>query len=88
MAEKCWIKISTKTASLAKLYPFGKVLWTDFITIDPLAGLKNGIAGVNIYLLFTGNGTTDSLLLLLSVCSAFALAYLFLPVRLLFRRKH
>lgn len=39
------------------------------------------------YLLFTGNGTTDSLLLLLAVCSAFSLTYLFLPVRLLFLRK-
>ena len=39
------------------------------------------------YLLFTDNGVTDSLLLLLATCSVFSLAYLLLPVRFLFLRK-
>ena len=58
------------------------------IILPALAAAGIGFLCHRTYILFTGNGTTDSLLLLLSVCSAFALAYLFLPVRLLFRRKH
>lgn len=57
------------------------------IVLPAFAAATIGFLCHRTYLLFTGNGTTDSLLILLAACSVFSLAYLLLPVRLLFLRK-
>ena len=57
------------------------------IILPSLAAAAIGFLCHRAYLLFTGNGTIDALLPLFVTCSVFALAYLLLPVRLLFLRK-
>ena len=57
------------------------------IALPVFAAATLGFLCHRSYLLFTDNGASDSLVLLLAACAVFSLAYLFLPVRFLFLKR-
>lgn len=57
------------------------------IALPALAAAAFGFLCQRAYLLFTNNGSVDSLLLLLTACGVYSAAYLLLPVRFLFLKR-